>query len=529
MTSSKPSVELYDTTLRDGTQAEGFVLSPEDKLKVARRLDRLGVAYIEGGWPGSNPRDQEFFARAGELELANAKLVAFGSTHHASRTPENDPNLAALIAAPVEICALVGKSWSRHVTAQLKIPLERNLEIAAASVAHMRQAGRRVFFDAEHFFDGLAQDPDYALAVLKAAVEGGAEALVLCDTNGGSLPAWISEGVTKVRAAFPEVALGIHCHNDGDLATANTLAAVAAGVLQVQGTTGGMGERCGNADLTAIIPALELKMGYTCLPPDSLRLLTETARFIREQANLPPAAFAPYVGTSAFSHKGGLHISAVEKDSTLYEHVDPEAVGNVRRYLLSDLAGRAALLKKMADWGYDLAPDDPRLKELLGELKERENEGYAYEAAEASLELLVNRRLSGRPSRFFDLLGFRVADYKQSEHTPPQAEATVRVRVEGVEEHTAALGDGPVNALDRAIRKALSRFYPALNTVRLEDYKVRVLAGSAGTEARVRVLVESGDGENRWGTVGVSFDVLEASWQALGDGIRYKLFKMMQA
>ncbi|MCF8043401.1 MAG: citramalate synthase [Desulfarculaceae bacterium] len=528
MPKEKTTVELYDTTLRDGTQAEGFVLSPEDKLKVARRLDRLGVAYIEGGWPGSNPRDQEFFARAGELELANAKLVAFGSTHHASRTPENDPNLAALIAAPVEICALVGKSWARHVTAQLKIPLERNLEITTASVAHMIAAGRRVFFDAEHFFDGLAEDPDYTMSVLKAAVEGGAEALVLCDTNGGSLPAWITEGVAKVKAAFPGVTIGIHVHNDGDMATANTLAAVAAGATQVQGTTGGMGERCGNADLTSVAPALELKMGCTCLPPDHLRRLTETARFIREQANQPPAAFAPYVGTSAFSHKGGLHISAVEKDPSLYEHVNPEAVGNARRYLLSDLAGRAALLKKLADWGYELSPDDPRLKELLSELKERENEGYVYEAAEASLELLVNRRISGRPSHFFDLLGFRVADYKQAEHTPPQAEATVRVRVEGVEEHTAALGDGPVNALDRAVRKALVRFYPALNTVRLEDYKVRVLAGSAGTEARVRVLVESGDGENRWGTVGVSFDVLEASWQALGDGIRYKLFKMMQ-
>jgi 2-isopropylmalate synthase len=521
-------VELYDTTLRDGTQAEGFVLTPEDKLKVARQLDRLGVSYIEGGWPGSNPRDQEFFGRAGELDLKNSLLVAFGSTHHAKRTPEDDPNLAALLAAPVPVCTLVGKSWGRHVTAQLGIELERNLEIIAASVAFLKDAGRRVFFDAEHFFDGLASDADYALAVLAAAAEAGAEALVLCDTNGGSLPAWISEGTAKVAAAWPKLTIGIHCHNDGDLATANTLAAVAAGARQVQGTTGGMGERCGNADLAAIIPTLQLKMGYQCLAPDNLRRLTGTARFIREQANQPPESFAPYVGISAFSHKGGLHISAVEKDPTLYEHILPELVGNNRRYLLSDLAGRAALLKKLSDWGFDLAPDDPRIKQLLDELKERENEGYAYEAAEASLELLVNRRLGGRPSYFFDLLGFRVADYKESEDKPPSSEATVRVRVEGMEEHTAAMGDGPVNALDRALRKALARFYPALNTVRLVDYKVRVLAGSAGTEARVRVLVESGDGDSRWGTVGVSFDVLEASWQALGDSIRYKLFKTLQ-
>ncbi len=528
MCADTPVIELYDTTLRDGTQAEGFVLTPEDKLKVARQLDRLGVSYIEGGWPGSNPRDQEFFERAGELKLENAVLVAFGSTHHAKRTPDSDPNLAALVAAPAPVCALVGKAWSKHVTAQLGIELERNLEIIADSVAYMKKAGRRVFFDAEHFFDGLDQDADYAMAVLTAAAEAGAEALVLCDTNGGSLPAWISQGVERVAQAHPGVTIGIHCHNDGDLATANTLAAVAAGARQVQGTTGGMGERCGNADLCAIVPTLQLKLGYQCLSEERLRRLTDTARFIREQANQSPSSFAPYVGTSAFSHKGGLHISAVEKDPALYEHITPALVGNNRRYLLSDLAGRAALLKKLSGWGFDLAQDDPRLKEMLDELKDREGEGYAYEAAEASLELLVNRRLGGRPSHFFDLLGFRVADYKESEAKPPSSEATVRVRVEGMEEHTAALGDGPVNALDRAIRKALSRFYPALNTMKLVDYKVRVLAGSAGTEARVRVLVESSDGEGSWGTVGVSFDVLEASWQALGDSIRYKLFKTLQ-
>lgn len=527
MPSDKLAVELYDTTLRDGTQAEGFILSPEDKLKVARFLDRLGVAYIEGGWPGSNPRDQEFFSRAGELALKNSQLVAFGSTHHASRTPENDPNLAALIAAPVDICALVGKSWGRHVSAQLKIPLEQNLEIARNSVAHMRANGRRVFFDAEHFFDGLAEDPDYTMAVLGAAVEGGAEALVLCDTNGGSLPAWITEGVAKVKAAFPEVTIGIHCHNDGDLATANTLAAVAAGARQVQGTTGGMGERCGNADLTAIAPALELKMGYACLPPDHLRRLTETARYIREQANQPPV-LRPLRGHQRLQPQGRpAHQRGGKRPQPLRAR---EPRGGGQRPALSALRPGRARRPAQEDGrlGLRAGPGRSPAQGAVGRAQGARERGLRLRGRRGLLELLVNRRLSGRPSRFFDLLGFRVADYKQAEHTPPQAEATVRVRVEGVEEHTAALGDGPVNALDRAIRKALCRFYPTLNTVRLEDYKVRVLAGSAGTEARVRVLVESGDGENRWGTVGVSFDVLEASWQALGDGIRYKLFKMMQ-
>jgi len=520
-----PVLEIYDTTLRDGTQAEGFVLSAQDKLKVARRLDRLGLHYIEGGWPGASPRDQEFFALAAELSLATARLVAFGSTHHPDRRPQNDANLAALLAAGAQTTALVGKAWDRHVRALLGITLEQNLDIIRGSVAFLAAAGRRVFFDAEHFFDGLAADRDYALAVLAAAAQAGAAALVLCDTNGGSLPEQIKEGTSLVAARFPGLTVGIHCHNDGGLATANTLAAVAGGARQVQGTMGGMGERCGNADLTAIIPGLQLKMGRPCLPPERLALISETARYVREQANLPPERFAPYVGTSAFSHKGGMHISGVEKDPALYEHVPPEAVGNARRYLVSDLAGKAALLNKLGQWGFDLDGDDPQLAELLGELKQRENEGYLYEAAEASLELLVNRRLGGRPAQFFDLLGFRVADYKAAERSDPQAEATVRVRVEGQEEHTAALGHGPVNALDRAIRKALERFYPRLAEMRLVDYKVRVLAGSDGTEARVRVLVESGDGVNRWGTVGVSFDVLEASWQALGDSIRYKLFK----
>ncbi|MBI4800824.1 MAG: citramalate synthase [Desulfarculus sp.] len=520
-------VEVYDTTLRDGTQAEGLALSVEDKLRVARQLDRLGLTYLEGGWPGSNPRDREFFAALPTLGLKRIQVAAFGSTHHPSRTPEGDANLAELLAAGTEIITLVGKSSLRHVQSQLQIAPERNLAMAADSVAYLRQKGRRVFFDAEHFFDGFKEDPEYTLAVLAAAAQAGAEALVLCDTNGGSLPEFVAAATARVKEAHPGLTIGIHTHNDAELAVANTLAAVSAGARQVQGTLGGFGERCGNANLCSLIPNLQLKLGYECLEPARLQLLSETARLVHELANLPPHRFAPYVGKSAFSHKGGLHISAVEKDPALYEHVSPEAVGNVRRFLVSDLSGRAAILNKAKEWGLDLSADDPEVKAILANLKARENEGYQYEGAEASFELLMNRAM-GRHQRYFELVGFRVMNFKDAEGELPRAEATVRVRVGGLEEHTAAMGHGPVNALDRAIRKALVRFFPRLNEVRLVDYKVRVLSGADGTGARVRVLIESSDGVSSWGTVGVSFDVLEASYQALGDSIRYKLFKDQQ-
>ena len=520
-------VETYDTTLRDGTQAEGLSLSVEDKLRVARQLDRLGLTYLEGGWPGSNPRDREFFAALPSLGLKRIQVAAFGSTHHPSRTPDADTNLAELLSAGTEIVTLVGKSSSHHVRAQLQVEPRRNLEMAADSVGYMRQKGRRVFFDAEHFFDGFQEDPEYALAVLAAAAKGGAEALVLCDTNGGSLPEHVAQATRQVKKAHPGLVIGIHTHDDAGLAVANTLAAVAVGARQVQGTLGGFGERCGNANLCTVVPNLQLKLGYACLEPERLRLLTDTARLVYELANLPPNRYAPYVGKSAFSHKGGLHISAVEKDPTLYEHLDPEAVGNVRRFLVSDLSGRAAILNKAKEWGLDLSADDPEVKAILAELKARENEGYQYEGAEASFELLMNRAM-GRRQRYFELVGFRVMNFKDAEGELPRAEATVRVRVGGLEEHTAATGHGPVNALDRAIRKALVRFFPRLNEVRLVDYKVRVLSGADGTSSRVRVLIESSDGVSSWGTVGVSFDVLEASYQALGDSIRYKLFKDQQ-
>ncbi len=517
-------MELYDTTLRDGTQAEGLSLSVEDKLKVAAALARLGLDYVEGGWPGSNPRDNQFFRQARELDLKGTTLVAFGSTHHPRRRPETDPNLDALVAAGTPVVAVVGKSWTRHLRKQLRISLRRNLELVSGSVAWLAGRGLEVFFDAEHFFDGMAEDAEYALAVLEAAARAGASHLVLCDTNGGALPATVVEVTRRVVEVFPGLVVGIHCHNDAALAVANSLAAVEAGARQVQGTVGGFGERCGNADLCSIIPNLQLKMGYRCLTKRQLARLTPTARYVYELANLPPDRYAPYVGEAAFSHKGGVHISAVERDPGLYEHIDPAAVGNARRLLLSDLAGRAALLSKARAWGIDLGEDHKRTRAILDELKRREQQGYQYEGAEASFALLMHRAC-GRDAHFFDLVGFRVMDYKPSEDQPPQAEATVRVKVGQAEEHTAASGQGPVHALDRALRKALVRFFPELEQVRLVDYKVRVLSGHDGTASRVRVLIESSDGRRSWGTVGVSHDVLEASWQALGDSIRYKLLQ----
>ena len=525
---SAPSVEIYDTTLRDGAQAEGLSFALEDMLRVTQRLDRLGVAFIEGGWPGSNPRDREYFQKARQLKLGTSRLVAFGSTHHPRRRPDNDNNLAEVAGAGVKYAALVGKSWPRHLRSQLGISPKRNLELVRGSVAFLAAQGIEVFFDAEHFFDGFVEDPEYALAVLGAAQEAGALSLVLCDTNGGSLPGQVAQVVARVRKELPQAVLGIHAHNDADLAVAVSLAAVEAGVTQVQGTLAGFGERCGNANLASIIGNLEVKMGRRCLPKNKLGLLTETCSYIYEVVNKPPRPYAPYVGPSAFTHKGGLHISAVEKEPGLYEHVDPSLVGNARRFVLSDLAGKAAIINKSRQWGIDLSQAPEATAEILGTLKTRERQGYLYEGAEASFELLVNRALGKRP-HYFDLVGFRVMDFKAAEEDPPQAEATVRLKVGDQEEHTAAMGRGPVNALDQAMRKALIRFFPQLEKMRLVDYKVRVLTPDEGTEAVVRVLIESSDGASSWGTVGVGFDVLEASWQALGDSVRYMIFKSTPA
>ncbi|MEJ5364769.1 MAG: citramalate synthase [Desulfosoma sp.] len=516
-------VYLYDTTLRDGTQAEDFNLSLADKIRVALKLDDLGIHYIEGGWPGSNPKDEEFFAEIRNYELKRAKIAAFGSTHHPSNRADQDANLRALVDAKTPVVTIFGKSWTVHVKDALKTTLNKNLEIIRDSLAFLRPQVETLFYDAEHFFDGFRDNPEYALATLAKAVEGGAECLILCDTNGGNLPSTIQEAIKAVQARFPNVPLGIHAHNDSDLAVANSLAAVEMGVVQVQGTFNGVGERCGNANLCSIIPTLCLKMNIPCLAPEDLKKLRRVSRFILEIANVPPNRYQPYVGRSAFAHKGGVHISAVERSPRTYEHIDPELVGNKRRFLISDLSGRAAVQRKAVEFGIPLTSKDPVALQVLNQIKELEHQGYQFEAAEASFELLINKAM-GRFKKYFELIGYRVVDQKLSENGEPVSEATIRVRVGGQEEHTAALGQGPVNALDNALRKALEKFYPELKGMELTDYRVRVLPGKEGTAAKVRVLIESHDGKEHWGTVGVSHDILEASWQALVDSINYKMY-----
>jgi 2-isopropylmalate synthase len=514
---------LYDTTLRDGCQGEDVSLTLADKLRIAERLDDLGFHYIEGGWPGSNPRDEEFFREVKKLPLRQARVSAFGMTRRSGVPAASDANLRKLVEAETPVITVFGKTWDLHVSEDLRISREENLDVIHDSVAYLRRHADEVIFDAEHFFDGFRSDPQYALECLRAAAAAGAHVICLCDTNGGNLPGLIRRGVEAAQGVV-STPLGIHCHNDSDLAVANSLAAVEAGVVQVQGTINGFGERCGNANLVSIIPALELKMGFTCLGPDRLKRLTELSHFVYELANLPPRKDQPYVGQSAFAHKGGVHVAAVRKNRLTYEHVNPEAVGNVQRVLISDLSGRANILHKAEQFGVNLESKDPKIQELLRQLKELENEGYQYEGAEASFELLMQRAL-GKKVRFFRLIGFRVIDQKNTEGEPPLSEATIMIEgPDGGVEHTAATGNGPVNALDRALRKALTKFYPEIEGVRLLDYKVRVLAGLDGTAAKVRVLIESGDEHGRWGTVGVSHNVIEASWQALVDSIDYKLY-----
>ncbi|NDY41586.1 citramalate synthase [Dissulfurirhabdus thermomarina] len=523
--SGTTSIEIYDTTLRDGTQAEDIHLSVEDKVRIALKLDELGIDFIEGGWPGSNPKDVQFFSEIQSYALRHSRIAAFGSTHSAKTAADDDPNLQALVNAKAPVVTIFGKTWDVHVRDALRVSLEKNLAMIEDSLAWLRPRVETLFYDAEHFFDGFKANPDYALETLRRAAAGGAERLVLCDTNGGTLPHEVTEIVERVRDALgPEASLGIHAHNDADVAVANTLAAVRAGAVHVQGTMNGFGERCGNANLCSIIPALVLKMGLGCTAGERLERLTATSRFISEIANLPHNKYQPYVGASAFAHKGGIHVSAVQRNPETYEHVPPERVGNVQRILISELAGRSNVLAKARQFGLDIDSQDPAVLEIVAQLKELEARGFQFEGAEASFELLM-RQAMGTRRKYFDLMGFRVIDHKVREDEAPQAEATVMVRVGGQVEHTAAVGDGPVNALDNAIRKALDTFYPQLREVSLLDYKVRVLPGRPGTGAKVRVLIESTDGRDKWGTVGVSHDILEASWQALVDGIRYKLLK----
>jgi len=521
-------ITLYDTTLRDGTQAENVNLSLEDKIRVSHKLDDLGIDFIEGGWPGANPLSEEYFQRMKSERLHHARLAAFGSTRHFRNRPEKDDNLRALTAAGTPVVTIFGKSWDIHVTEALQIGLDDNLTIIEDSLAWLRPQVETLIYDAEHFFDGFKKNQAYALQTLQAAIAGGADFLVLCDTNGGALPQELPAIIERVQRLVTEsgkaVKLGIHTHNDSETAVANSLMALSLGCDQVQGTINGYGERCGNANLVSIIPAVVLKLGLDCAAAPNIGQLYSVSRYVNELANLPQNRYQPYVGESAFAHKGGIHVSAVKRNPLTYEHIDPERVGNLRRILLSDQAGRANLLYKSRQWGLDIAEDDPVLYQLVADLKERENQGYMFEGAEASFELLMRRALSALPE-YFKLIEFRVMNHKYRLHKTPYTEATIRIMVGEEEAHSVAKGDGPVNALDRALRRALTRFYPVLAEVELRDYKVRVLTGEYGTEARVRVLIESGDGEKTWGTVGASVDIIEASWQALTDAIIYKLLK----
>ena len=523
-------ISIYDTSLRDGSQSEDAVLTLGDKIKIALKLDELGVAYIEGGWPGSGQLDSDFFSEISNHVLKNSVVSAFGSTHHPSRKPENDANLKAIIAAKTKLCCIFGKSWQLHATEALSITPEQNLEVISGSVSFLKKYVPQVFFDAEHFFDGYKHNRDYALAVLKIALEAGADALVLCDTNGGSLPHEIKPIMAEAVKNYPDAVFGIHAHNDCELAVANSIAAVQAGATQIQGTINGFGERCGNANLCSIIPILEIKeQNYKCLPEGRLEQMRAVSNYVSEVANMPPFSRQPFVGRSAFAHKGGVHVSAITRNASLYEQINPALVGNAQRVLLSDLAGRSNIVTLAKRFGFHLDKDQPVVKGILAELKRKANLGYDYAAAEASVELLLLRKLTQHGLReFFKLIQFKVIECKTSGDNPPLSEATVTVEVKGLIEHTAAFGQGPVNALDTALRKALTGFYPRLAEMRLVDFKVRVLTASrdnSGTASQVRVLIESSDRENKWVTVGVSYNIIEASWQALTDSVTYKLYK----
>ncbi|MBI3831556.1 MAG: citramalate synthase [Planctomycetes bacterium] len=516
-------VEVFDTTLRDGTQSEHIAYSIDDKMEIAHELDRLGVDFIEGGWPGSNPKDMGFFERARKEKFQHARVVAFGSTRHAKNKPSEDPNLKALVDANTPALIIFGKTWDFHVTDALRVSLEDNVEMIRSSVKYLSGHTGEMLYDAEHFFDGYKHNPSYAFKTLEAALEGGAKCLVLCDTNGGTLPEELGRIVGEVKKRFGGARLGIHPHNDSGVAVANALAAVEAGATHVQGTINGFGERCGNVDLLPVIANLQLKMGCDCLRgAESLRMLTEISRFVYEVGNLPLRDNQPYVGRSAFAHKGGIHVSAVNRNSRTYEHVDPEAVGNSRRVLISELSGRSNLVATHGErYGLKERPQD--LKKILDRLMDLENQGYVFEAADASFELLVRKTLE-KHQPFFKLHGFRVST-RSDELGNTSTEATVKIEVAGQVEHTACEGNGPVNALDGALRKALDTFYPELKDVHLTDYKVRVTNSRAATAAKVLVTIVSSDKKDRWTTVGVSENIIDASWHALVDSVEYKLYK----
>lgn len=527
-------IHLYDTTLRDGTQREGLSLSAEDKVKITRELDRLGIHYVEGGWPGSNPKDAEFFRKIQDVPLSQARVAAFGSTRRANSRCEDDPSIQALVEARTPVITLVGKSSTLHVAKVLETTRDENLRMISDSVAFFKELGKEVIYDAEHFFDGYRLDAEYALATIGAAAAAGADCIVLCDTNGGALPDDVAQVVRVVRERFasdtgrslasggPE--LGIHTHNDGALGVANAMAAVQAGCTHVQGTINGYGERCGNMDLIPLIANLQLKLGYTCLAPEQLRRLSELSHYVAAIANLNPDTHAPYVGRSAFAHKGGIHVAAVAKVPESYQHIDPELVGNELRVVVSELSGRGNVRMRAEALGLNLNGNE---RVVLQRIKDLESQGFQFEAAEGSFEMLVRRAAPGYVPPF-ELLDFTVIVEARGSN-PLLSQAIVKLRVGGEVMHTAAEGDGPVNALDQAIRKALLPHYPLLAEVHLVDYKVRIVDEHLGTAAKPRVLLETARGEERWSTVGCSENIIEASWQALWDSLELPLLRARAA
>jgi len=516
-------VVIYDTTLRDGTQGEQVNFTAEEKVRIAQRLDEMGFHYIEGGWPGSNPKDARFFELAKKIPFRTARLAAFGSTRRPDLRVEDCPNIQALLAADTPAVAIFGKTWDLHVTEILEISLEENLSMIRETVSYLKANGKEVIYDAEHFFDGYKKNPSYARKTIEAALEAGADRVVLCDTNGGTMPHEVQACAQEMAALVSGSKLGIHVHNDGGLAVANTLAAVMAGATMVQGTVNGYGERCGNADLIPIIANLQLKMGKVCLPEASIKHLANLSNYIGDVANIPPLNSRPYVGRSAFAHKGGVHVSAILKNPLAYEHIAPELVGNKQRVLVSDLSGKSNIEYKAEELGIDLGAGNTLSKEIVREIKRMEDEGYQFDAAEGSLSLLI-KKTTGEFKEPFTLDCFNVMVSKTAHH-PSRAQATIKITVGGEEELTVAEGNGPINALDFALRKALRGFYPQVDRMHLTDFRVRIVEGSEGTAAKVQVAIESQDEQDTWSTIGVSENMIEAGWLALVDSIQYKLSK----
>ncbi len=524
MTSRK--IEVYDTTLRDGSQGEGISFSVQDKLLIAKRLDELGVHFIEGGWPGANPKDIAFFEEIKKAKLKHSTVVAFGSTRKAHVKASDDDNLRGLLAADTSAITIFGKSWDMHVREVFKIELEENLRMIEDSVSYLKSKGKKVIYDAEHFFDGYAANPEYALKSLVAAREAGASTLVLCDTNGGTMPSTVAKVVADVHAKMKHP-LGIHTHNDCGMGVANAVAAVQAGALQVQGTINGIGERCGNCDLIPVVANLQLKLNFHCLGEDKLQELTNLSLFVNEVCNTVPAKGQPYVGQSAFAHKGGVHIDAVKKNPATYEHIDPTVVGNSRKHLVSEMGGRTNIILKAQEWGIDLKKDAPETKKILHHVQTLENEGYQFEGADASVELLM-RKIIGKRKEFFkataEIKNERIGDEN------PDTQAIVKLSVGGQKvKETKKTGDGPVDALGKALQAALAEDYPKVREVQLDDYKVRIVNSKAGTAAKVRVVIEFHDKDRVWSTVGVSTNIIEASWKALVDAYEYKLLRSSDA